>query len=109
MSTSHHQCVYLDCSNNDRLNKDITYFRFPVKDIQRMKQWQKNCCNITVALMDASELKFRVICEKHFMPSVIIVNNQRKLLQRNSVPIQYNVAERKYLFFFSNPVTRIKD
>ncbi|KAF5270909.1 hypothetical protein FQA39_LY08290 [Lamprigera yunnana] len=66
-----------------------TFFKFPVKDFQRTAEWQKNCGNSNVVLMDISELSNKLICEKHFIPTDININNKRKLLNKNAVPVKY--------------------
>ncbi|KAF5294223.1 hypothetical protein FQA39_LY13471 [Lamprigera yunnana] len=88
MNTKSHHCLYLGCFNN-RSNKNVTSFKFPVKDFQRTAEWQKNCGNSNVVLMDISELSNKLICEKHFIPTDININNKRKLLNKNAVPVKY--------------------
>ncbi|KAF5299308.1 hypothetical protein FQA39_LY02481 [Lamprigera yunnana] len=39
--------------------------------------------------MDISELSDKLICEKHFIPTDININNKRKLLNKNAVPVKY--------------------
>ncbi|KAF5285478.1 hypothetical protein FQA39_LY16633 [Lamprigera yunnana] len=39
--------------------------------------------------MDISELSNKLICEKHFIPTDININNKRKLLNKNAVPVKY--------------------
>ncbi|KAF5292308.1 hypothetical protein FQA39_LY03342 [Lamprigera yunnana] len=39
--------------------------------------------------MDISELSNKLICEKHFIPTDININNKQKLLNKNSVPVKY--------------------
>ncbi|KAF5292924.1 hypothetical protein FQA39_LY13804 [Lamprigera yunnana] len=58
-------------------------------DFQRTAEWQTNCGNSNVVLMDISELSNKLICEKHFIPTDININNKRKLLNKNAVPVKY--------------------
>ncbi|KAF5305371.1 hypothetical protein FQA39_LY09200 [Lamprigera yunnana] len=39
--------------------------------------------------MDISELSNKLICETHFIPTDININNKRKLLNKNAVPVKY--------------------
>ncbi|KAF5301914.1 hypothetical protein FQA39_LY10569 [Lamprigera yunnana] len=39
--------------------------------------------------MDIFELNIKLICEKHFIPTDININNKRKLLNKNAVPVKY--------------------
>lgn len=58
-------------------------------DIDRVKQWQKLCGNISLAPMEPESLnKFR-ICEKHFLQSDIITYATRKVLKKAALPIPY--------------------
>lgn len=86
MATSSHNCVYMNCSNNNRRNKDISFFSFPVTDVERVKEWQENCGNIYIANMDIKELKAKLICEVHFPSKYVVKNSTRKLLTRTAVP-----------------------
>ncbi|KAF5299309.1 hypothetical protein FQA39_LY02482 [Lamprigera yunnana] len=64
-------------------------YKIERKDFQRTAEWQKNCGNSNVVLMDISELSNKLICEKHFIPTDININNKRKLLNKNAVPVKY--------------------
>lgn len=89
MSVASNICVYLNCNNNLKKVKNLSFFNFPIKNEQRTKMWQKNCGNINVALMEISELKNKRICEEHFVPKDIFESGKRKLLVKNAVPISY--------------------
>lgn len=89
-SISNNLCAYVNCTNNKLGRKDISFFKFPIKNVERAKQWQKHCGNIEVALMDISALENKKVCEEHFLPSDFKINNKRKLLMANAVPIKYN-------------------
>lgn len=87
MACSTNICVYKHCINNIK-DKKYSFFRFPT-DIDRVKQWQKLCGNISLALMEPESLnKFR-ICEKHFLQSDIITYATRKVLKKTALPIPY--------------------
>ncbi|KAF5302578.1 hypothetical protein FQA39_LY10196 [Lamprigera yunnana] len=60
-----------------------------LSDFQRTAEWQKKCENSNVVLMDISELSNKLICEKHFIPTDININNKRKLLNKTAVPVKY--------------------
>lgn len=84
-----HICVYFNCSNNIKTMKNISFFNFPIKDVQRTKLWQKNCGNSTIALMDINDLKNKRICEEHFKSEDIRQSGKRKLLFKSAIPISY--------------------
>ncbi|CAG9838140.1 unnamed protein product [Diabrotica balteata] len=84
MASVTHKCVYAGCfERNDGRNNKISFFKFPLKDVERTKIWQKNCGNI-----DISDLKQRVICQHHFAAEHIYQSGQRKLLRKNAVPLK---------------------
>lgn len=89
MTTSCYDCAYKNCLNNNRVNKNISFFKFPVNDSKRTEEWQKNCGNINIALMDIDELKYKTICEVHFSSSYI-----NKTLSENcylKMPFLYDI------------------
>lgn len=91
-ATSNHVCVYHNCNINQRKQKHVSFFRFPIKNSELTKQWQINCGNIEIALKDSNSLGNKLICEKHFLSSEIIINSKRKLLQKNAIPIKYSTT-----------------
>lgn len=100
MSTSaNHICVYNKCLKNNRLHKDLSFFKFPVKNCERAEEWKKNCGNIKIALMDVSSLTNKLICETHFLRTDIIINNKRKLLTKSAVPIKFMEAGKESFIY----------
>ncbi|XP_050504333.1 THAP domain-containing protein 1-like [Diabrotica virgifera virgifera] len=90
MASVTHKCVYAGCfERNDGTNNNISFFKFPLKDVERTKIWQKNCGNIDILLMDITDLKQRVICQHHFAVEYIYQSGQRKLLRKNAVPLKF--------------------
>ncbi|KAF5294878.1 hypothetical protein FQR65_LT10676 [Abscondita terminalis] len=83
------KCVYNGCTNNKNKCKDIAFFKFPSKNVERTREWQKNCGNTAIALMDFDVLGNKLICEKHFLTTDFIINNQRKLLCKKAVPEKF--------------------
>lgn len=95
MNTASHVCCYINCSNTQKNNKDLSFFKFPIKDAHQTEGWKKRCGNIKIVMMDNEHLKNKVICEKHFLPSVIIINSKKKILRRGALPIMWSGT---YLF-----------
>ncbi|XP_050501982.1 uncharacterized protein LOC126881648 [Diabrotica virgifera virgifera] len=90
MASVTHKCVYAGCfERNDGTNNNISFFKFPLKDVERTKIWQKNCGNIDILLMDITDLIQRVICQHHFAVEHIYQSGQRKLLRKNAVPLKF--------------------
>lgn len=90
MSTASHVCCYSKCYNTQKNNKDLTFFKFPVKDAQQTEEWKKRCGNVNIVMMDNEDLKNKVICERHFSPMVVITNPKRKILRRGAFPIPWS-------------------
>lgn len=88
-NTANHRCVYVGCCNTNILNKEVSFFRFPVKDAKRAMEWQKNCGNSTIALMDVDSLSNKLVCEKHFSSSDFLVGKKRKLLKKEAIPMMF--------------------
>lgn len=86
----------MNCLNNNRLNKNVGFFKFPIADVKRAEEWQKRCGNINIALMDVSDLKNRMLCEVHFSHKYLRKNRRRKLLTNTAVPMQF-IPKGKYL------------
>ncbi|GJQ82313.1 hypothetical protein Trydic_g387 [Trypoxylus dichotomus] len=114
-STANHTCVYVNCGNIQRVERHLTFFKFPVRDAARAEIWKENCGNSTIAAMDLDGLKNKLICEKHFRTIDIMTNNKRKLVSRRAVPIRYAKAEppqepqvRTYSRIKPNPSTKPK-
>jgi len=82
------RCVYYNCSNS-RKNKEISFFKFPAKDIKRVEEWKKNCGNISIALKENEHLVNKKVCEKHFSDSAVMMQQNRKVLRKYAIPIQY--------------------
>ncbi|KAK9751846.1 THAP domain [Popillia japonica] len=67
-------------------DKGRTYFKFPIRDIDRAKVWQTNCGNEKIASMDISALKYLKICERHFLRSQFTFSTKCKSLIKSAVP-----------------------
>ncbi|KAK4886493.1 hypothetical protein RN001_002764 [Aquatica leii] len=85
-TTANHICIYNNCFKSNRVHKNISFFKFPVKYCKIAEEWKKNSGNIKIALMDVKDLKNKLICEKHFCPEDIIKNDKRNLLRKDAVP-----------------------
>lgn len=88
---SGNQCSYAKCANSKRCKryKDISFFKFPIKDKARCQIWQKNCGNIIIYQMDSSDLKEKILCERHFSINDIYKSGPRKLLRQNAIPVKF--------------------
>ena len=72
MTTANNICVYAKCLHK---KGEVAFFKFPIQDVERTREWQKNCGNINIAIMDPTDLKQRCIYENHFLPEDIRINS----------------------------------
>ncbi|XP_031618773.1 uncharacterized protein LOC116337933 [Contarinia nasturtii] len=83
------QCIYRDCDNTNLYTPDLTFFGFPVKDVQK--------CNLWVELSGCDEvnLKNKYLCQNHFDQKYISKSARRTVLLPNAVPFRYNEKSTK--------------
>lgn len=91
MSTANHTCVYVNCKNSLKNRRDLSYFKFPIKNLQRCDEWKKNCGNIRIAEMDSQDLGHKLICEEHFIAQDILRNSTRKVLNKSATPLKFTI------------------
>lgn len=95
-----HVCIYKNCPNRIRV-KGISYFAFPIKDVERTKKWLINSGNAHLLDIDIRKLKYSLICERHFLPEYLSNNCFSRMLIKKSkaVPIQYVEGGGKQITF----------
>ncbi|CAH1130496.1 unnamed protein product [Ceutorhynchus assimilis] len=87
---SNRPCMYLECLNNRNTQPLLSYYTFPVKDEKRCKTWILNSGNPKLLNMSETELKQRVICEKHFLVSSLRkIDAFKRTLNNSAVPVKY--------------------
>lgn len=92
-TTTSHCCVYKNCTNSRKACPELSFYKFPVKDQDRCKEWLANCGNLSILNLN---LEQKVICEKHFSPgSFRDYSSPRKFLNRNAVPLKYDTSTGK--------------
>lgn len=78
-------CEFVTCDANKRDNPDRTFFKFPVKNKNRCKQWVLNCKNERITDLNFLQLQNRAICNQHFARSCFTSDMLNKL-EKNAVP-----------------------
>lgn len=95
---SSYSCAYRHCKNSRGNTSAISFYGFPVKNIERCKKWIINSGNLTlIKNIDNLDLvKSLKICEKHFTSqSFNAVSASRKTLIKNAIPVKYMDVEDK--------------
>lgn len=64
----YHVCAYKNCTNSRSNSPGLSFYVFPVKDIERCKKWIRNSGNVhLIQNIDNPDIaKRKVICAEHF-------------------------------------------
>ncbi|EDX09035.1 GD13349 [Drosophila simulans] len=60
------KCCFRDCPVGSSRNPSMHFFKFPVKDPKRLKDWVRNCSNPDVLNAPPSKLAAKTVCARHF-------------------------------------------
>lgn len=60
------KCCFRDCPVGSSRNPNMHFFKFPVKDPKRLKDWVRNCSNPDVSNAPPSKLAAKTVCARHF-------------------------------------------
>lgn len=82
MNSKH--CVYRDCGNSSAFSPKITFFSFPLKDVEKCKHWAKR------SGCEEINLKNKYLCENHFSTIYISKTARRTVLLPNAMPYSYD-------------------
>lgn len=77
------RCVYKNCGNTSAFSPKITFFSFPLKDMDKCQHWAE------MAGIDDPVLKNKYLCENHFSTVYISRTPRRTVLLPNAVPFRY--------------------
>ncbi|XP_074034587.1 uncharacterized protein [Leptinotarsa decemlineata] len=68
---SGNKCAYNKCGVSTRNDHSLRFFRFPVKDSTRCKQWIIHSGNITLPGLSPKSLSNKFLCSRHFDPQFL--------------------------------------
>ncbi|GBM27437.1 hypothetical protein AVEN_59896-1 [Araneus ventricosus] len=74
-------CCVPNCLSNKRCDRDFSYHAFPSNPTLR-KNWEKAIFGDDFSM----NLRYALVCSKHFISSDFRMNKMRKILRRNAVP-----------------------
>uniref|UniRef100_A0A182W358 THAP-type domain-containing protein n=1 Tax=Anopheles minimus TaxID=112268 RepID=A0A182W358_9DIPT len=60
------RCTFRECENGTATRKELHYFRFPVRDPDRLKIWIKNANRSEFTDLPTDKLCNKVVCQEHF-------------------------------------------
>lgn len=82
MNTKH--CIYRSCGNTSAFSPKVTFFSFPLKDVEKSQHWAR------LAGCDDLNLKNKFLCENHFSVIYISKTPRRTILLPNALPYRYD-------------------
>lgn len=98
MNIGRNHCAYIGC-NHIRRFSERSFFKFPVKDPDRCKEWLKNSGNVQL-IDNFAIMGSNVVCEEHFPPKYVICHNGKKTLTRTGVPQKYDELQQQCEFIY---------
>ncbi|EDV50736.2 intracellular protein transport protein USO1 [Drosophila erecta] len=60
------KCCFRDCPVGSSRNPNMHFFKFPVKDPKRLKDWVRHCSNPDVSNAPPAKLAAKTVCARHF-------------------------------------------
>uniref|UniRef100_A0AAG5CP21 THAP-type domain-containing protein n=1 Tax=Anopheles atroparvus TaxID=41427 RepID=A0AAG5CP21_ANOAO len=60
------RCSFRDCENGTASRKELHYFRFPVRDPERLKEWARLANRMEFLELPKDKLVNKVVCQEHF-------------------------------------------
>lgn len=82
-------CIYKNCGNTSAIAQKLTFFSFPLKDVQKCELW------VEMAGCEGINLKNKYLCENHFNIIYISKTPRRTILLPNAVPYRYDEKQNK--------------
>ncbi|XP_077302901.1 uncharacterized protein LOC143923215 [Arctopsyche grandis] len=84
------RCSYKTC--NKVTDGKTHFFHYPVRDENRCNQWIIHSNRLDLKSVTRSQLKNKVVCEKHF-PEQMFMNYKHERLVHTAVPIKEHVTD----------------
>ncbi|XP_052890112.1 uncharacterized protein LOC128298402 [Anopheles moucheti] len=60
------RCTFRECGNATSIRKELHYFRFPIRDPERMQIWVKNANRKEFLALPKDKVCNKVVCQEHF-------------------------------------------
>lgn len=79
------RCSYKNCKNSTKNTKNIRFFQYPAKDLERFKKWIENAAKPSFLNLSQTNLRSRAVCELHF-ESKCFSNSKKSRLKRKAIP-----------------------
>ncbi|XP_049531868.1 uncharacterized protein LOC125949156 [Anopheles darlingi] len=79
------RCTFRSCEHGTASRPDLHYFRYPVKDPERLSAWIKNSQRAEFIKLPQDKLSNKVVCQEHFERKMFM-NYLRERLTRTAIP-----------------------
>uniref|UniRef100_A0A182YJR5 Uncharacterized protein n=1 Tax=Anopheles stephensi TaxID=30069 RepID=A0A182YJR5_ANOST len=79
------RCTFRECENGTSARKDLHYFRYPVRDRERLAVWAKNANHMEYLDLPIDKLSNKVVCQEHF-ERPMFMNELRERLTKLAIP-----------------------
>lgn len=79
------RCTFRDCENGTASRKELHYFRYPVRDQERLIEWAKNADRLEYVDLPVDKVSNKVVCQEHFERKMFM-NDLRDRLTKMAIP-----------------------
>ncbi|XP_035773840.1 uncharacterized protein LOC118456849 [Anopheles albimanus] len=79
------RCTFRGCENGTNSRQELHFFRYPVKDPERLSVWLQNAQRTEFAKLPPDKLTNKVVCQDHFERKMFM-NCLRERLTRSAIP-----------------------
>uniref|UniRef100_A0A182RI48 THAP-type domain-containing protein n=1 Tax=Anopheles funestus TaxID=62324 RepID=A0A182RI48_ANOFN len=79
------RCTFRECENGTSNRKELHYFRFPVRDPERLQKWAKNANRLEFLNLPTDKICNKVVCQEHFERKMFM-NELRESLTKLAIP-----------------------
>ncbi|XP_313663.6 uncharacterized protein LOC1274526 [Anopheles gambiae] len=79
------RCTFRDCENGTASRKELHYFRYPVRDQERLIEWAKNADRLEFVDLPVDKVSNKVVCQEHFERKMFM-NDLRDRLTKMAIP-----------------------
>ncbi|XP_050070128.1 uncharacterized protein LOC126558203 [Anopheles maculipalpis] len=79
------RCTFRECENGTSARKDLHYFRYPIRDRERLVVWAKNANHMEYLDLPIDKLSNKVVCQDHF-ERPMFMNELRERLTKLAIP-----------------------
>uniref|UniRef100_A0A182JW78 THAP-type domain-containing protein n=1 Tax=Anopheles christyi TaxID=43041 RepID=A0A182JW78_9DIPT len=79
------RCTFRDCENGTASRKELHFFRYPVRDPERLMEWARNADRLEFVDLPYDKVSNKVVCQEHFERKMFM-NDLRDRLTKMAIP-----------------------